>query len=157
MKLGSVKRKGEGDGEGCGCLVLIGIIAVAIYSMSGGGGGAGGNKGGGGNGGGVADWFKPDPKVSGLKADWDTGLFSHDLLLTNGSGDELREVDMTLTFTTRDAKTLGAKQHWTTWVNGETQKINVKPEKYQKLQAKGTAKKGEQRVQIDSEWSWNWK
>ena len=98
------------------------------------------------------------PKVVGLDAQWSTGLFSYDLLLTNSSSSDLVEVELTITLYRIDGEKPVVKQFWANWSKGETKKVNVSSHKYQQVTLKGKAvqKVPVALVVIDDGWTWNW-
>ena len=104
----------------------------------------------------VAFQAKP-PLVEGLKAGWDTGAFTHDFLVTNGSGSELREAEITITLYREDGERLSVKKFWSNWEQNETKRVNVPSHRYQKMELRGTAIRGFQKVRIDTYWTQTWK
>src|SRR5208282_724613 len=97
----------------------------------------------------VATVLLSPPRTSGLVANWNTGVFSHDLLLTNRSSSDLTEVDLTITLYRKDGQKPVVKQFWSRWAKGETKKINVPSHQYQKVSLTGTALKNLDKNTID--------
>ena len=146
--------EGQNSGGGWGWFWLIVIIALVgggyLYQREGG------------------KVFGPDgligppkpaspPVLDGIKMKWDTGAFSHDLLLTNETGSELRDVALTITFYRDDGEKAPVKKFWSKWGKGETQKVNVPAHRYQKEVFQGTALRGFEKVKIDESWTTTWK
>ena len=101
--------------------------------------------------------FQAKPsKIEGLKAGWDTGTFTHDFLLTNGSASDLSEVEITLTLYREDGERVPFKKFWSSWNKNETKKVNVSAHRYQKMEVQGTAINNSRKVRIDSYWNQNW-
>jgi hypothetical protein len=100
----------------------------------------------------------PPPKVTGLDASSDTGAFTHDLLLTNKSGGDLSEVELTITFYKPNGKKLPVKQFWGAWRDNEVKTINVAADQYQKVAINGTTLSGfeSRKSVIDTSWTWTW-
>lgn len=97
--------------------------------------------------------FQPRPPlIIGLKGGWDSGVFNHDLLLTNGSSNELSEVEVTITLFREDGERVPVKKFWSRWSENEIKKINVSAHGYQKVEIQGTALSGSTRVRIESSW-----
>ena len=93
-----------------------------------------------------------------------------DLLLTNGSKDDLVEVELKITLIRTDGQKVVTQYSWQQWTEGEVKKINVKSHPYQVVKLEGKAyrfshrlRKGEtephtaiEEVQIDDAWTWTW-
>jgi hypothetical protein len=97
------------------------------------------------------------PRLTGFQSKWDTGAFSHDLLLVNQSAGELKDVSLTIKFYREDGKTLEEKRFWAIWQQGETKRVNVPSHRYQKHEWRGTALRGFEKVTIDDIWDTTWK
>lgn len=101
--------------------------------------------------------FQPKPLlVEGLKAGWDTGAFTHDFLLTNGSGSDLREAEIIITLYREDGQRVPVKKFWSSWKQNETKRVNVPSHRYQKMDVQGTAIRGLEKVRIDTYWTQTW-
>ncbi len=149
MRSGNTCRKGEAKGGGVGCLVVVILIVGGLFLYQREGGKIFGP------GGVIAP--PPPPRVTVLKATFDTGLFSHDLLLTNGSARELKDVDLTITLFREDGEKPVVKQFWSKWSVGEVKKINVPSHNYQKVTLTGRAFQDPEWKKIDDGWTWTWK
>jgi hypothetical protein len=96
------------------------------------------------------------PEVTGLTAEFDTGVFSHDLVLKNGSSSDLTEVDLAVTLYLEDGQKPVVKRFWSTWSRGEVKKINVPSHQYQKVMLAGGCIQGSKRSHINNSWTWTW-
>lgn len=114
--------------------------------------------------------FSPS-KITDLHATFDTGVLSHDLVITNTcpQGD-LYNVDVTIRIISPDFITpkgkgpddrpyqeiIMSKQSWAVWKKGESKRISLSPKKYPNTSIFGSAQVGRSRVEIGKEWSWTW-
>lgn len=96
------------------------------------------------------------PEIRGFQAKWDTGVFSHDLLVTNNQPTRLDQVNVTLTFYPEEGEPSVEKRLWSVWEMGEIKKINVPARQYQKVEMKGFAMRNSGSVQINDAWPWVW-
>ncbi|MBY0442132.1 MAG: hypothetical protein K2Q25_08375 [Mycobacteriaceae bacterium] len=152
MLSGSTPRKGEGNGGGIGCLVVVVLVIGGLFLYQREGGKVFGP------GGVIAPPKEPDPPlVAGLQSAWDTGTFSHDLVLTNNGAVDLAEVDVSITLFREDGEKVALKRFWSTWTKGEAKRVNVPAHRYQKEIVQGTAKRGGQKLRIDDTWTTNWR
>ncbi len=107
--------------------------------------------------------------ITGFDAGWDTGILSHDLKLTNKSGRDLEEVDVTITLYRTDGDRPEIKQFWAKWANGEVKAVKVAARQYQKVTLKGTAERSARtgiqaeelneylrKRTLSGEWTWDW-
>lgn len=92
-----------------------------------------------------------------FSAAWDTGVFTHDLLLTYNGKDDLTEVDVQVVFVREDGQRVRENKFLARWKGGETQRINVAAHRYQKMELSGNAKRGGRDMRIDTYWNQEWK
>jgi hypothetical protein len=143
MNSARVCRRGEGKGWSIGCLVVVILIVGGLFLYQQNGGtiyGPGG--------------LFSLPEVTGLTADFEPGMFSHDLLLKNGSSSDLKEVDLTVTLYREDGEKPVVKQFWSNWSSGEVKKVNVPSHNYQKVRLTGSAIQDSERRHINIGWTW---
>jgi RNA polymerase subunit RPABC4/transcription elongation factor Spt4 len=87
------------------------------------------------------------PPVQGVEATWDTGLRTHDLVLTHRHNEGvlpkytgLLDVDLTVTLYRQDGTMQQVRQSWAEWSKGEAKRVNVPAHKYQKVELSGTCR-----------------
>ena len=73
-----------------------------------------------------------------FSAAWDTGVFSHDLLLTYSGKSDLTEADLEVTVVREDGQRVVEKKYLARWKAGETQKVNFAAHRYQKMELGGS-------------------
>lgn len=85
--------------------------------------------------------------VQGVEATFDTGLRSHDVILTHRHNEgvlpnhgALLDVDLTVTLYRQDGTPHQVRQFWADWPKGEAKRVNVPAHKYQKVEVTGTCR-----------------
>jgi hypothetical protein len=123
-------------------LAMLSVLLVSCGKQQTGGGGIFGDSG---------------PKtISSFNADWDTGRFSHDLLLRNDTESDLKEVDLSISLFRTDGQTPIVKRFWSNWSAGEVKKINFPSHPYQMVKLDGKAYQNSKSVKISNGWTWEW-
>jgi curved DNA-binding protein CbpA len=92
--------------------------------------------------------FQRTPQVEDLEFSWDTGIFTHDFLLTYRAAEELSDVEVTVTFYRQDGQRVPIKKFWSNWQQNETKRVNVPGHQYQKAEIEGTAVRILEKVEI---------
>jgi hypothetical protein len=100
--------------------------------------------------------FISPPRLAGLESKFDTGLFSHDLVIANKASGDLQEVEITVTFYREDGEKPAKKQFWSTWRFQEEKRINVPSHQYQKVTVVGSAIVNGKAYKIEESWTWTW-
>lgn len=138
----------EESNSGCGWIILIVVVALIgagyLYQREGGR---------------IFDDSRiAPPTVLRLqsKSTFATGLFTHDLTVTNESGRDLQEVNLTLTLFREDRENVTVKRYWPEWKQGEAKIINVPAYSYPKVTMEGTAMSSLERVVLQDVGTWAW-
>ena len=105
----------------------------------------------------VERWTNSTKELSNFNAALDTGVFSHDLIITNES-DDLRDVEVSITLHKPDGTTGVVQQSFARWPKSGKQKVNVVALKYSSMDMEGTARidPDDKPAKIKVHWSWNW-
>ncbi len=87
---------------------------------------------------------------------WDNGVLTHDACFRNDSGQDLFDVNITLTFWNQNGQTVRVRQLWGSWMRGEIRRVNLPAQRYEKTEMDGNARMGApggQKGEIRTTWT----